>query len=259
MTSLRERWAAGHATFNGWLTVPSPVVAETLARTGFDSVCVDLQHGVLDYRDLATIVPSIDLGGSTPIARVPWNEPGIIGKVLDAGVQAVIVPMVNSADEARAVVRAVRYAPVGARSYGPTLAAPRTPDYFEGANHTIAAIAMIETVEALSHLDDIVSVPGIDAVYVGPADLSITLGLSPANHHDDDVFTDALTAIVDACRRHGVTPGIHATAALAERRLEQGFRLITVSSDLASLRAGATADLATARSATPSGAATGPY
>jgi len=190
---------------------------------------------------------------------VPWNEPGIVGKVLDAGVQAVIVPMVNSADEARAVVRAVRYAPLGARSYGPTLAAPRSPGYFERANDTIAAIAMIETVDALSNLEEIVSVPSIDAVYVGPADLSITLGLSPANHHDDDVFTEALTAIVAACRRHGVVPGIHSTAALAERRLEQGFRLITVSSDLASLRAGAAADLALARAATPPEAVTGPY
>lgn len=259
MTSLRERWATGDTIFNAWLAVPSPVVAETLSCAGFDSVCIDLQHGVLDYRDLATIVPSIALGGSTPIARVPWNEPGIIGKVLDAGVQAVIVPMVNSGDEARGVVRAARYAPAGARSYGPTLAGLRSPTYYEGANDTIAAIAMIETVDALAHLDEIVSVPGLDAVYVGPADLSITLGLSPANHHDDDVFTDALTSIVAACRRHGVVPGIHATAALAERRLEQGFRLITVSSDLASLRAGAAADVALARAATPTEAATGPY
>ena len=259
MTSLRERWAAGQATFNAWLAVASTVVAEAVSRTGFDSVCADLQHGVIDYRDLPGLVQAVALGGSTPIARVPWNEPGIIGKALDTGVQAVIVPMVNSADEARAVVRAVRYAPLGARSYGPTLAGMRRTGYYEAANDTIAAIAMIETVEALAHLDDILSVPGIDAVYVGPADLSITLGLSPANHHDDAVFTDALTAVVDACRRHGVVPGIHATAALAAQRLEQGFRLITVSSDLASVRTGAATDLALARAAAPPAAATSPY
>ena len=259
MTSLRERWADGQATFNAWLAVPSPVVAEVVSRAGFDSVCADLQHGVVDYRDLPGIVQAVALGGSTPIARVPWNEPGIIGKVLDAGVQAVIVPMVNSADEARAVVRAVRYAPLGARSYGPTLAGMRTPAYYDGANEKVATIAMIETVDALARLDDIVSVPGIDAVYVGPADLSITLGLSPANHHDEAVFTDALVAVVAACRCHGVVPGIHATAALAEQRLEQGFRLITVSSDLASIRAGAAADLARARAAAPPDAGTGPY
>lgn len=259
MTSLRERWAAGQATFNAWLAVASPVVAEAVSRTGFDSVCADLQHGVIDYRDLPGLVQAVALGGSTPIARVPWNEPGIIGKALDTGVQAVIVPMVNSADEALAVVRAVRYAPLGARSYGPTLAGMRRTGYYEAANDTIAAIAMIETVEALAHLDDILSVPGIDAVYVGPADLSITLGLSPANHHDDAVFTDALAVVVDACRRHGVVPGIHATAALAEQRLEQGFRLITVSSDLASVRTGAAADLACARAAAPPAVATSPY
>ena len=249
MANLRELWASGHATFGGWLTIPSAVSAEAAARAGFDYVCADNQHGVIDYETSTSLAHTILLGGSRPIARVPWNEPGIIGKMLDAGVEGVIVPMVNSAEEAAAVVRACRYPPLGARSYGPILAGLRNSSYASDANEIVAAIPMIETAEAVGHLDDILAVPGVNAIYVGPADLSLSLGLPPGNNDDRAEFTDALTTIVDACRRHGVVPGIHASGALAARRLEQGFMMITVAGDLLALRTKMAEELAQARGA----------
>jgi len=247
VTSLRERWAAGRTTLGAWLAMPSVIVAESTARTGFDYVCADLQHGALDYADSVGLFQAVLLAGSTPIARVPWNEPGVVGKVLDAGAEAVVVPMVNSAEEAAVAVRAARYPPLGARSHGPTVAGARSSDYATTANDVISVIPMIETAEALGHLDDILSVPGVDAVYVGPADLSLSLGLPPGNNDDAAAFRDALDAIVAGCRRHGVVPGIHATGSLVTRRLEQGFAMVTVTSDIVALRLGLSAEMARAR------------
>ncbi|HZX54828.1 MAG TPA: aldolase/citrate lyase family protein [Ilumatobacteraceae bacterium] len=158
---------------------------------------------------------------------------------------------------AQAVVRAGRYAPVGARSFGPVIAGMRRSNHFDWAGDGIALIPMIETVEAISNLDEILAVPGIDAIYVGPADLSITLGLRPGNNDGESKFDDALATIVKGCRNAGVVPGIHATAALVERRLEQGFRMITVTSDALAMRSSLVGDLETARGAKPGGEKSG--
>jgi 4-hydroxy-2-oxoheptanedioate aldolase len=248
MTTLRALWAGGGHALGAWLTVPSVVSAEATARTGFDYVCADLQHGALDYHDAVGLFQAVVAGGSRPIARVPWNEPGVIGKVLDAGAGGIIVPMVNSAEEAAAAVRAGRYPPDGARSWGPTVVGMRTAGGTADANAAVAIIPMIETADALRRLDDILAVPGVDAIYVGPADLSLSLGLPPGNNDGAAAFDDALTAIAAGCRRHGVVAGIHASGALAARRLEQGFAMITVAADLLAMRAGLTAELAAARS-----------
>ena len=172
----------GRDTLGVWLTIPSVISAEAAARVGYDYVCIDNQHGVNDYQQTVAMAQAILLGGGTPICRVPWNEPGIIGKMLDGGIEGIIVPMVNSVAEAQAVVRAGRYAPMGARSFGPVVAGMRRSNHFDWAGDGIALIPMIETVEAIANLDDILAVPGIDAIYVGPADLSITLGLPPGNN-----------------------------------------------------------------------------
>jgi 4-hydroxy-2-oxoheptanedioate aldolase len=254
MATLREQWAAGEPTFGGWLAIPSSMSAESAGRIGFEFVCVDMQHGVIDYQVAVTLLQAIALGNSAPVVRVPWNEPGIIGKMLDAGAEAIIVPMVNSPEEATAVVKACRYAPLGARSHGPIISSMRRPDYFTTDATTIATIPMIETVEAVSRIDEILSVPGVDAIYVGPADLSVTLGLKPGNNDGVASFDEALATIVAACKRHGVVPGIHSSGALAERRLEQGFQMITVASDGLSMRTHMTAEYALARGAAkPSG------
>jgi 4-hydroxy-2-oxoheptanedioate aldolase len=153
---------------------------------------------------------------------------------------------VNTRDQAEAVVRACRYAPAGSRSWGPVLAGMRHPDNRAWADANIVCIPMIETVEAISNLDEILSVPGVDAIYVGPADLSVSLGLGPYSNDGSPVFDDALTTVVAACLRHGVVPGIHATGALTPRRREQGFRMVTVTSDALALRAGFASELAAA-------------
>ncbi|MDW3214346.1 MAG: aldolase/citrate lyase family protein [Ilumatobacteraceae bacterium] len=242
--TLRDTLSAGGEALGFWLSMPGFVGAEIAARQPVDYVCVDTQHGAIDYLTSVSMIQAIELAGGTPIVRVPWNEPGIIGKSLDAGAHGVVVPMVNTRAEAEAVVRSSRYVPEGARSWGPIMASQRHPDNRAWAHETICVIPMIETREAITNLDDILSVPGIDAIYVGPADLSLSLGLQPSGNADETVLDEALATIVEACGRHGVTPGIHSSGALAQRRRDQGFRMITIGSDALALRAGYAGELA---------------
>ena len=246
----KARWRAGEVTYGAWLSIPSPITAEVMARQGFDWICIDAQHGLVDYQVAVTMLQAISQTDTTPFVRVPWNEPGIIMKMLDAGAMGVIIPMVNTVEEAKAAVGACRYYPDGYRSFGPTRAALYAGrDYFQHANAEVACIPMIETKQALENLDDILSVPGIDAVYVGPADLSITLGLPPGMDNAG-AFEEARIAIAEACKRHGVTAGIHASAALAPKHAAAGYQMITVSSDHGSMAAGAAGDLRTVRGTT---------
>jgi 4-hydroxy-2-oxoheptanedioate aldolase len=251
--SLRQQWAAGGETLGLWIQLPSPITAEIAARQRVSYVCVDTQHGVNDAATCVAAFSAIELAGNVPIARVPWNEPGVIGKTLDAGAHGVIVPMVNTRAQADAVVDAARYAPAGTRSWGPMMAGLRRPDYQQWAHDHVTVIPMIETVEALDNLDEILECPGIDAVYVGPADLSVSLGLAPGNNDGEQAFDDALARIAGACARHDVVAGIHATGSLAARRREQGFRMITIGSDALAVRSGFEAELAAATGDTVDG------
>ncbi len=252
--TVKRAWREGKVTYGAWLSIPSAFSAEVMAHQGFDWLCIDMQHGVIDYGVAVTMLQAISTTQTIPFVRVPWNEPGIIGKVLDAGAYGAIIPMVNSRREAEAAVGACRYAPNGSRSYGPIRAAYYAGgDYARYANQEIACIPMIETATAVQQLEEILAVPGIDAVYVGPADLSLTLGLPPAMDHDDESFQQARLAIVEACRRRGITAGIHASAALAPKHEEAGYRMITISSDIGSLAGGAARDLRSVREAGPSG------
>lgn len=236
---LKEIWAAGNVAHGGWLSVANAVTAEVMGSVGFDYLCVDMQHGAADYSDALGMFQSLQSSSSVPIARVPWNEPGIIGRVLDAGALGVIVPMVNSVNEAAAAVAACRYPPAGSRSWGPMRAARLHAGYSPAsANEGVAVIPMIETAQAVEALEDILDIPGIDAVYVGPADLSISYGLPPASDNDGP-FLAALDRIVTVCNAREVVPGIHTTPALAQRRRDQGFRMITVTSDAIALASGA--------------------
>ena len=197
-----------------------------MRRAGFDYVCIDTQHGAIGYDSVVPMIQAIELGSGIPIARVPWNEPGIIGKMLDAGCHGIIIPMVNTAEEERLPFEQPLCL-LGSRSWGPAVSAPRHGDYRAWADAHIAVIPMIETVEALNNVDDILSVDGVDAAYVGPADLAISLGLSAAGNDGTPEFDNALSTIVEACTCHGVTPGIHATFDLAALRRRQGFKMIS--------------------------------
>lgn len=241
--TVKEKWSRGEVTHGAWLSIPSSFSAEVMAHQGFDWVCIDMQHGVIDYQVAVTMLQAIGTTDTIPFVRVPWNEPGIIGKVLDAGALGVIIPMVNSVEEAKAAVASCRYFPAGSRSYGPTRAAYYAgSDYFSGANREVTCIPMIETRQAVERLDDILSVPGIDAVYVGPADLSITLGLEP-RMDNGGAFEEARLRIAERCARYGVVAGIHANASLAARHEAAGYRMITVSGDVVAMAAGAAGDL----------------
>lgn len=238
MNRLKMKWADGGSVVGLWATLGSSLATEMLARAGLDYVCIDNQHGVNDYSSTVGQLQAVDCGDATPLVRVPWNEPGIIGKMLDAGAEGIIIPMVNSVAEAEAAVRSCRYAPQGARSFGPVRSGIRTPDYFATANDDVLCIPMIETAQALESIDDILDVPGIDAIYVGPADLAVSLGVDLATADDDPLFVQALDTIVAACQRHDVIPGIHGSIAIAKQRLGLGFRMVTVTADSVAMRVG---------------------
>jgi 4-hydroxy-2-oxoheptanedioate aldolase len=245
---VKAAWRTGKIAYGGWLGIPSSFSAEVMAHQGFDYVTIDMQHGLIDYQVAVTMLQALSTTNVTPFVRVPWNEPGIIGKMLDAGAYGIIVPMVNSVAEAQAAVGACRYAPQGYRSFGPIRAAYYAGgDYAARANDEIACIPMIETTRAIAQLDDILAVPGIDAVYVGPADLSLTLGLQPRMDNTDASFEEARMTIVNACKDRAIIAGIHANAQLAPRHAKAGYQMITISSDTGSLAAGAALDMRTVR------------
>jgi 4-hydroxy-2-oxoheptanedioate aldolase len=248
---LKATWEQGGTALGAWITLREPLAVQMACAIGYDYVCIDMQHGLADYRDVLPLLQAAARSASTPLVRVPWNEPGIIGRVLDAGALGVIIPMVNSPEEARQAVAACRYPPEGTRSFGPVGAATTYGGAYVGrANRDVACIPMIETRDAVERIDEILAVPGIDAVYVGPADLSFSLGMPPALDTTGDPFDSAVRRIIEACQRAGVVPGVHATAALADTRRSSGFRMITVGSDLGGLGTGLRQDLATASSST---------
>jgi 4-hydroxy-2-oxoheptanedioate aldolase len=236
---------ASRPVVSGWLTVGHPLLAEAMAHAGYDAVTVDLQHGAVSDGELIAVLQALSTTDVTPLVRVAWNEPARLMKALDLGAYGVIVPMIEGPDDVRAAVRAVRYPPLGARSYGPTRAAfYGGPDYAAHANAQIVVGAMIETRAALERIDDILAVPGLDLAFVGPADLSQALGGPPGADFADGPVPEALETILDASRRHGVPAGIFCKdAGHAARMLEHGFRFVTADSDVGLLRRGAAAAL----------------
>ena len=230
---LKSIWARGDAVVNGWLSIPSAFSAEVMAHQGFDSLTVDMQHGVIDYQVAVTMLQGISTTGAMPMARVPWNDPARLMKILDAGAYGVICPMVNTRAEAEALVRACKYPPRGYRSWGPVRASIYAgADYGDHANDDIVVMPMIETAEAMKNLDEILSVPGVDGVYVGPSDLSLALGLKPRLDQTDAPVVEAQQKIAEACKRHGVVAGIHnSTATYALKMIAQGYQFVTLASD----------------------------
>lgn len=248
---LRTLWQAGGAAVNGWLAIPNGFSAETMAQQGWDSLTIDLQHGVVDYAGMIGMLQAISTTPTVPVVRVPWLEPGVLMKTLDAGAYAVICPMVNTREDAQKLVAYTHYAPRGMRSFGPVRASLYGgADYFDRANETVVRFAMIETAQAVENLDAILSVEGLDAVYIGPSDLSISLGCRPSFDELEPKAADAVEHILARAKAHGLVAGIHngsTDAALA--RIARGFQFVTISSDARLMAAGAQQVIGRMRSA----------
>ena len=250
---LIAKWKSGEPTMGAWLTTPDPSIAEYMALCGFDEVTADQQHSTIETNDLTAMFATIELRGCVPSTRVPFNDYVAIGKALDLGAQMVIVPMVNNAAEAARAVAAFRYPPRGNRSAGPVRpqhAMGGSPQELEGA----ACVLMVETKDGLANLDAIASTPGIDAIYIGPGDLALGLGMGwdaeSRSASENEAHAAAVEKIRKACERHGVAPGIHVgDAETSYRYIEQGFRLLTVASDIGLIFGGAAATLERVRSA----------
>ena len=258
---LRRIWKEGGAAINGWLAIPNGFSAETMAHQGWDSLTIDLQHGVVDYQAMVGMLQAISTTDTVPVVRVPWLEPGILMKALDAGAYGVICPMVNSREDAERLVAWTHYAPRGMRSFGPVRAQLYGgADYSKEANDTIVVFAMIETAAALDRIDDILSVPGLDAIYIGPSDLSLSLGCTPVLDDIEPRAQAAVEHILARAKAHDVIAGIHnGTPETALKRIAMGFRYVTVSSDARMMAAGSHQVLAKMRTTPPPAAPAGPY
>jgi 4-hydroxy-2-oxoheptanedioate aldolase len=243
---LRTIWQSGGAVANGWLAIPNSFSAETMAHQGWDSLTIDMQHGMVDYSTMVPMLQAISTTNTVPVVRVPWLEPGILMKTLDAGAYGVICPMINSREDAQKLVAYTHYAPQGTRSFGPTRALLYGgADYAKHANNTIVTFAMIETVKALDNLDEILSVEGLDAIYIGPSDLSLALGCTPTFDDLDPKAAEAVDHILARAKAHGVVAGIHNGAPEAAlKRIDKGFQFVTIGSDARLMAAGAQAIMA---------------
>jgi len=248
---LRQIWADGKAAVNAWLAIPSGFSAEVMAQSGFDTVTVDLQHGVQDYQSMVACFQAMGQHPVTPMVRVPWNEPGIIGKALDGGALGVICPMINTREQAEAFVAACKYPPDGHRSNGPIRAGmygDASSGYQSTANAECLALPMIETREAVANLDAILDVPGIAGVYIGPSDLGFSHGLVPKLDREEPEMLAIFDRIVAATAARGIHAGIHCgSAGYASRALGMGFRLVTIMNDSGLLMTAARAATAQVR------------
>jgi 4-hydroxy-2-oxoheptanedioate aldolase len=237
--NVKKIWASGKVVVNAWLVIPSGFSAEVIAQCGFDSVTVDIQHGVQDYQSMVQCFQAMQAHPVTPMVRVPWNEPGIIGKVLDGGAYGVICPMINTKEEAESFVSYCKYPPRGTRSNGP-IRAGMYGEYGEGgmyqntANAETLCIPMMETRTAVQNMESILDVEGIAGVYVGPSDLGFSYGLVPKLDREEPEILKIYEKLVKECGKRGIYPGIHCSgAAGATRAINMGFKLVTVTSESA--------------------------
>ena len=245
--NLARRLRAGETVVAGWSTLGSPIVAETIAREGFSAVTLDGQHGLWDTTSIIAGISALQLAGATPIVRVPVADYGMISRVLDFGAEAIIAPMINTETDARRFASVAKYPPLGERSWGPQFAMSRqgqssATDYLRDANSGTLTLAMIETPEALANVDVIAETPGIDALFIGPYDLSTSLSAGKAQDINAPAVDQAIDRIRAAAEKAGKIPGIYCRD--AERALamaKRGFKFLTIGSDLGLLREGAAA------------------
>ncbi|MEZ5534217.1 MAG: aldolase/citrate lyase family protein [Thiolinea sp.] len=242
VNKLRQIWQSGGYVANGWLMIPNSFATELMAHQGWESLTVDMQHGMIGFTDALSMLTAISTTDCVPVVRVPWLEPGILMKVLDAGAEAVICPMVNNAEEAEQLISATHYPPRGTRSFGPVRASMYGggAGYHKTANDNVVAFAMIETQQGLDNLEDILRVDGLEAIFVGPSDLSLALGCEARFDDLDKPAQEAIEYIAAKCKENNVIAGIFTSSPeTAMKRVETGYQFVTVTSDAALISAGA--------------------
>jgi 4-hydroxy-2-oxoheptanedioate aldolase len=220
-----------------WLSLGSPMAARFMARAGFHWLTVDLEHSPIDIQDAATIFGQVADAGGIPLARVPSNTHENVKRVLDAGAFGVVFPMCNTREDAERAVAACKYAPEGNRSVGGGMHAlnfaTSPAEYYARANEEILVVVQIEHVDAVARCEQILSVPGIDACFVGPNDLLSSMHRTPAMETDEPEFVEAMRTVISTARKCGVAPGLHVgDAAMAKRRIAEGWRFVAISSEL---------------------------
>lgn len=243
----------GGEVVSGWLVTNSTLNAEFMAHRGFDALTVDMQHGTADYSDLLAMLQAISTTSTIPLVRTPLRDGSLLGRILDAGAYGVICPMVNNREDAEAFVADCRYHPRGRRSCGPIRASIYGgADYFDHANDQIMTLAMIESKEAVDNIDDILDTPDLDGVFIGPSDLSVSMGYKPGyDPRHADVY-EAITLVAARCKEKGKIPGIHTgSVAYAQEMRELGFRFMAYLSDLRMLEEYATPALKAFRTGKP--------
>src|SRR6201991_5013009 len=231
---LKKRLQAGKACVNAWLAIPNGFSAEVLAQCGWDSVTVDLQHGVQDYLSMVTCFQAMQAHPVMPMVRLPWNEPGIIGKVLDAGAYGLICPMVNTKAEAENLVAYSKYPPRGTRSNGPIRSGMygSAGTYQQTANDEIVLLPMMETKTAVENMESILDVEGIDGVYIGPSDLGFSYGLVPKLDPEEPEILKIYEKIIKEGGKRKLNPGLHCSGAVgAAKAINMGFKLVTLSNE----------------------------
>lgn len=238
--TIHDIWRRGGCVLNGWLHIPDAFATELMTHQGWDSLTIDMQHGVVDYAAALSMLQAISTMATIPLARVPWNEPGIIMKMLDAGCYGIICPMINTRAECEAFIGASRYPPRGYRSFGPLRAALYAgPDYATRADQLVITMAMIETRQAVENIAEIVQTPGLDALYIGPSDLGQSLGFGPTMDPTEPEVVAAIDLVLTTARRHGVIVGMHTGSVEYALHMEaKGMQFLTIGSD-ARLLAGA--------------------
>jgi len=231
---LKAKIAAGKPVLNAWCSIASSHVAEAISHQGVDSVTVDLQHGAIEFAAAFQMLQAISTSPAIPLVRVPWNEPSIMTKVLDAGAYGIICPMIESAAEAEAFVSACRYPPLGTRSYGPNrVTFYAGSDYLQHANSELLLLAQIETRKAVENVNSILAVTGLDGVYVGPADLSLSLGASPSMTPSDPHVVSAIGQVRERARAAERIAAIHTDGArTAKQRFAEGFQFCSLPTDM---------------------------
>lgn len=231
---LIERMKRGPVALNGWSVGGGIGAVEAMASMPWDSITIDMQHGLSDFETTVNMLRAISATDVVPMVRVPWMEPGLVQKVLDAGAYGIICPMVNTRAQCESFVSTCRYAPAGTRSFGPTRATFYAgADYWAEANDTVLTFVMIETREALQNLDEILSVPGLSGVYIGPADLSLSLGYHPTNDQREPVVLDAIERVRASALAAGKFVVMHCSPIdYAEFMQHKGFSMLTVSNDI---------------------------